>query len=373
MTFQKYKVTDNGFSTLLVWISAGATSLQVQASAWDLFPASNFISTLVQYETPWDETSAVVKREKVLVSNNATDTFTITRGFDGDTPVSFNAWDFIYLNVVSKIIEDIQDEVTRLESDKLNIATYNSTTRDDLTAYRLLYIDWTWTETQLALWTAGQVLISQWATSNPIWQAPSVDIAWLTATTNLEWTDDFLVRTSAWNRKISRDNMTENLKEATETTKWVVERATDAEATAWTDTTRYISPKQAKDNYEQKSEVIVSNRANNTASWTVTYNHNLWKIPKLIQVYSTMQLNLSWDNNSFWAYDWVNNRCSYSRVGTLGSLVSNSNSIISYDSTNKWQVWVIHNLTNTTFQVVWTYTATPGATWNIWITFTLIA
>ena len=36
---------------------------------------------------------------------------------------------------------------------------------------------------------------------------------------------------------------------ADEDDKWLVERATDAEATTWSDTERFITPKQAKDNY----------------------------------------------------------------------------------------------------------------------------
>lgn len=119
MAFVKYNTKDNAYSTLLVGISAGALSVQIQAGNGTRFPSSNFIATIVQYTTLGDETSAVIKREKVLVSNNATDTFTITRGFGGDTPVAFNAGDFIYLHSVSAIITDIQDEVTRLETDKL--------------------------------------------------------------------------------------------------------------------------------------------------------------------------------------------------------------------------------------------------------------
>jgi len=41
-----------------------------------------------------------------------------------------------------------------------------------------------------------------------------------------------------------------NIPSATTTEVGVVELATDAEATAWTDETRYINSKQAKDNYE---------------------------------------------------------------------------------------------------------------------------
>lgn len=122
MAFVKYNTKDNAYSTLLVGISASATSLGVQAGNGTRFPSGNFIATIVQYTTLGDETSAVVKREKVLVSNNATDTFTITRGFGGDTPVAFNAGDFIYLHNVSAITTDMQDEITRLEADKADIA-----------------------------------------------------------------------------------------------------------------------------------------------------------------------------------------------------------------------------------------------------------
>ena len=241
MSFQNYNITDNAYSTLLTWITASATSLQVQAGDWDLFPSGNFIATLVQYETLWDETSDVVKREKVLVSNNASDTFTISKWFDWDTPVSFDAWDFIYLNVVSAIVEDIQDEVERLETDKLDS---NWELRTWLTAYRLLLINSSWNETELALWTSGQVLISQWTTSNPTWQAPSVDIAWLTATTTPIWSDLAVIYDWSGNKKTTLTNLTKWLQEASETVKWTVERATDAEAEAWTDTTRYVTPSQ---------------------------------------------------------------------------------------------------------------------------------
>ena len=128
-------------------------------------------------------------------------------------------------------------------------------------ANKLYYTDNNWSIQELPFGSPSQTLVSNWETEAPSWQSPTVGIAWLDETTTLTWTDDFLVRTGDWNRKITRDSMTENLKEATETTKWVVERATNTEATAWTDTTRYISPKQAKDNYDvtifgSSSEII---------------------------------------------------------------------------------------------------------------------
>lgn len=120
MTFQNYNTKNDAISTLLAGISASATSVQVQSADGVKFPTGNFVATIIQYTNKLDRTSAIVKKEKVLVSTNATDTFTITRGFGGDTPTAFETGDTIVLNVVSEVIEDIQDEVARLESDKLN-------------------------------------------------------------------------------------------------------------------------------------------------------------------------------------------------------------------------------------------------------------
>ena len=347
MSFQKYKVKDNAFSTLLTWITASATSLQTQAGAWDKFPANNFIATLVQYETPWDETSEVVKREKVLVSNNATDTFTITRWFDWDTPVSFEAWDFVYLNVVSKIIEDIQDEATRLENDKLNKSW---ALRTWLTNWRLLLINWSWVETELALWTAGQVLISQWTTSNPVWQAPTVDIAWLTATTTPIWTDTAVINTGAGNRKTTLLNLTKWLQEATETLKGTVERARDAEATAGTETTRYITPKQAKDNYTIKTKVMNFSRSTTTAEWTVTYSHNLWRIPKTIEI----RAYIAWDKYSIWNYDGSNQYCIRKQLNSITLRTTEIINVWWSTSSSSEITGIINNVTETNFDITWT-------------------
>ena len=230
MTFAKYNLRDNAFATLDARIGASTTTITLTLWQGVRFPTSNAILTLVQYNTLWDPSSGVLKREKVLMTSRSSDILTVTRGFDWDTETIFEAWDFIYLNVVSEVIEDIQDEVERLESEKLDKTTYNSTTRDNLTPYRLLYIDSTGAETELALWTAGQTLISQGATSNPIWQVPSVDIDGLTEDEvgNIE-NDEFVKRDATGNKKIKLTRY----------------RATDAEATAWTSNTKFVTPAQA--------------------------------------------------------------------------------------------------------------------------------
>jgi len=120
MPFKNYNLSNDWFSQLLVWISASATSAELKSWEGARFPANNFIWTFVEYSIPNDPTSEIVKKEKVLVTWRSDDTITFTRGFGWDTPTSFSWDDFFYLNVVAEIIEDIQDETSRLESDKLN-------------------------------------------------------------------------------------------------------------------------------------------------------------------------------------------------------------------------------------------------------------
>lgn len=116
MAFQKYKLADNAVSNLDAGISASTTTATVTLWEGLVFPSDNFIATLVQYNTTEDPTSWINKTEKVLCTIRDTDTLTITRGFDGDTATTFDTWDFIYLNVVSAVTEDIQNEVTDLWS-----------------------------------------------------------------------------------------------------------------------------------------------------------------------------------------------------------------------------------------------------------------
>lgn len=69
---------------------------------------------------------------------------------------------------------------------------------------------------------------------------------------------------------------------ATDTVKWIVEMATDAEATTGTDATRYINSKQAKDNYANTSSYVTDVR---WTTWTwVAIPHWLWKKPSIITV-----------------------------------------------------------------------------------------
>jgi len=290
MAFVKYNTKDNANSTLLVGISAGALSLGVQASEWARFPSSNFIATIVQYTTVGDETTAVVKREKVLVSNNATDTFTITRGFDGDTPVAFNAGDSIYLNHVSAIDVDMQDEITRLESAKLNLGALRTWLTN---AWRLFFSNGSNAETALAFGTSGTVLTSNGTTSAPTFETPTVSIVGLTEDTVGNMDADYLVKYDGTNKKILVNKY----------------KASDAEALAGISQTKFLDSKQAKDNYwfltVSLSTIISPAGSYNVATYSASVNlPRGWLINVSLASISDSNPNTNWiqtsPDNSTW-------------------------------------------------------------------------
>lgn len=70
----------------------------------------------------FDINGNVSQKERVEVTNRSGDVVTITRGYDGDTALDFDANDYFYLYVTAVVIQDIQNELDRLETDKLNTA-----------------------------------------------------------------------------------------------------------------------------------------------------------------------------------------------------------------------------------------------------------
>lgn len=73
----------------------------------------------------------VVKREIILITDRTGDTLTVTRGYLGTTATDFLADDYIFVNVMAKHIQELQEEVERLETQKLSIEDY----QDGLTIY----------------------------------------------------------------------------------------------------------------------------------------------------------------------------------------------------------------------------------------------
>ena len=105
-------------------------------------------------------------------------------------------------------------------------------------------------------------------------------------------------------------------------------------------------------------------RSITASSWTVTYNHWLWVIPSLIQVFAYFidQRNSTWTRIN----DWNNTNKSVALKDNVPVYVTSA--IYVKETDNDWQVWKIQNVTDTTFDVVWTYTAVPSG-WTIQLLF----
>lgn len=139
------------------------------------------------------------------------------------------------------------------------------------------------TQAEFDAWTAtGWTWASVVATNDQIRK----QINTATAKTNPVNADSIGIANSAADWVIYKTTLTEfkaaSDMQATTTTSGFVELATDAEALAWTDQTRYINAKQAKDNYANTSSYVTGTRST-TGTW-VTIAHWLWKIPTLITV-----------------------------------------------------------------------------------------
>ena len=132
MAYLKYTATNLASGTLLAGIAAGATSLILSTGQGDLFPTTfPFKVKLEQFDS--NVPPRVVKREIVKCTNRVGDTLTIVRSHEAcpsaynsttqtTTAYAFNALDTVNVIATADMIDDIQDEVTRLETDKLNLA-----------------------------------------------------------------------------------------------------------------------------------------------------------------------------------------------------------------------------------------------------------
>jgi len=72
--------------------------------------------TITKFNLDW----TVNKFEKVLLTNKSGNNLTVTRGCNGTTATTFDNDDYIFLNITAIVIQDLQDEVTRLETAKAN-------------------------------------------------------------------------------------------------------------------------------------------------------------------------------------------------------------------------------------------------------------
>lgn len=260
MTYVKYKTKDYAEWQFLVWFNSGDLSFQLKAWQGARFPSlsvwEKFIGTCEKRTG-----STVTSKERVVVTARSTDTFTITRSHGWDTALDFDADDYFCLHVNSDVIVDIQDEVSRLDTDKLNISDYQNWTKvygatstwNDAYAVTLSpapssYQTWmcfrfladvanTWAATlnvnalgaktikkmhdqDLSTWDieAGQIVVVTYDGTNfqmdsQVATIPTIDINWLPELVAFDESADFVVAydTSwAWNYKVKWKNAMHN-------------------------------------------------------------------------------------------------------------------------------------------------------------------
>lgn len=59
--------------------------------------------------------------------------------------------------------------------------------------WKVFYTNWSWVTTELALWAATKVLTSNWATSAPSFESPSLDINSISEKISLDLNDEFVI------------------------------------------------------------------------------------------------------------------------------------------------------------------------------------
>jgi len=114
MAYVKWNIADNAYGILAQDVEIDDTTITLTEQ--NNLPEDNTILTLVQKDSAWE----IIKSEKVKLSSRNDLTLTVQRWFDGDVAKEFKTWDYIYLYVVSSIVKDVQDEVSRLGSVKAN-------------------------------------------------------------------------------------------------------------------------------------------------------------------------------------------------------------------------------------------------------------
>jgi len=222
------------------------------------------------------------------------------------------------------------------------------------------------TDAQITSYVAWQRYVFQANFSNTWSCTLNVNTIWAKTIKDFKWNTLWSWAVTSWNEVEVIYDWTDLIVlsgvSATTSNEWSSEMATDAEALAWIDETKYVNSKQAL----IVTDTIIISRDNTTATWTVQYSHSLWKIPKLITfhaIYSTNQ----W---SHWSYDWANSNVIWA-TWTPWASSNTSYSIRASASWSAYQTWVVSDITDTTFDIDWTKVGSP--TWFVAVQATLIA
>lgn len=354
MAYEKYDIVDDFQAQIDVWISASDPTIILKSGegAGLKSGSQKTILKLVQYTTADDPSTAISKFENILVTNRSGDTLTVTRGFWGSTPTGFDGDDYVYATNHTKITVDMQDEITRLENDKLDDGELRSAISGNL--WKILFLNGAWVETALGLGSNGKYLRSNWVDADPSWGTPPLDVDGQTTISTIDRNNDYVAISDGSDsnntKKVLISKIADN---ASESNAWLVERATNSEALAWTDTTRYTTPKQMRDN-AIKTAIIQHSKSEDGFPITFTFPHWLWVIPKAISVSTRSSQN---GYSSGWFWNWTNNKCSHIHW------ISGTESIYCKNISWEWMSWVISaDATNVTIVYSYVSGTTIGTT-----------
>jgi len=134
MAHKRYNLVDNWYLQLANSISPSVTTINVvfpTLYTWNkTLPTDNWIGTLVKY---WVDGNPS-KMEKVYVTATSGTTLTVTRGYLWDGAQSFDANDYLFLNIVAEHIDDLHTRIDE-EADRTDDLYAEGTHR--LRVYRL--------------------------------------------------------------------------------------------------------------------------------------------------------------------------------------------------------------------------------------------
>ena len=274
---------------------------------------------------------------------------------------------------------------SKVDWDTQPFPSYTTSWRDALTASNWMviynsttwelnqYISWSWsaisawsTQPNASLTVAGKVELSTdseitawtatwwtWASLviTPEQQKKSISLKW--AWTTFWDTDEIVVNISWVDYRITWANLRESIAAST-ANKGTVEMATDAEVTTWTDETRYVNPKQIKNNTN-----TVSYTGTFWTTWTTSITHWLWRIPKRIDVFTVFNTSSQFPSNSWGNYCLSWNFC-IAKSNTTWWLISG---YCIFEDVN-WDIsdsyGLINNVWTTTFDLVYTQSTGGG-------------
>jgi len=172
-------------------------------------------------------------------------------------------------------------------------------------AWNFTSADVEWALAELAVW-APWVADASETVAGKVEVATTVEFE---ASTDTWWTGAILVVKPSDIQDAITDVEAQLPTNASETVSWLVERATDTEASAWTDITKYMSPKQILDvttsTWLLASDILRSSADNEVGiPWTAVYTKmkeiKIWYYPK----WWTIRVKFDWIWVSWWNFYW---------------------------------------------------------------------